>query len=151
MSGSAAIADVFARARADASRSAVLDEIAHRRLMFDRSLRQMVRAGHRYAMVPQDLAPPDGALSCLVDGRRLCGAVAADGGVYWLCLLPSDHDADLGDWRLHGWPFTPARRARELAALLEQTDPVARIERRALMALEGASAFPHLAGDMPPA
>lgn len=141
--------DLFARARADASRAAVLDEIAHRRLMFDRSLRQMVRAGHRYAMVPQDLVPADGALSCAVDERRLCGAVTSDGGVYWLCLL---EPTGPGEQRihLHGWPPLPERTVA-YQALLEQTDPVARIERRALMALEGPSAFDHLASVMPPA
>lgn len=149
------------------ARAAVADDVAEHARLVERSLAQMIRAGHRYAMVPDDLA--DAGLLELVlgylevefgalDGRfgNLCGALHRDApDVTWVCLVA--RCPARADWRPvglvtadHGWPG-PAARDRERAALLEQTDPIARLERRALMALEGPSAFDHLACDMPTA
>lgn len=144
-----------ARARGDAFRAAMAAEFAEAVLACSRSLRQMIVAGHPYAMIPAALASPQVLRYALdelderygaADGRfgNLCAAVLPAGDVRFVCLrswCPGRHD----EGGLHGWPPAgPAGRA--VAALAEQTDPVARIERRALMAIEGSAAFPHLAG-----
>lgn len=124
---------------AEALRLAMADDFASHALYLGRSLRQMVRAGHRYAMVPYDLAGV-GLLEQVVDGlldddgpAPICGGVYLDPGVAWVCLVAPDHlDSE------HGWPDEGVRE-RTAAALFDQTDPIARIERRALMALEGPS------------
>lgn len=138
-------------ALADASRRDLRDDLEHQARMFARSLRQMVRAGLRYAMVPVELEPVDaGWIIAHLDPPLICGVILRGhpdrGGVDWVCLAPYDpgHTADG-----HAWP-DDAERLAAAGALAEQTDPVARIERRALMALEGVDAFPHLT-DMPPA
>lgn len=159
------------------SLEALADAAAERRRLLAWSLRQMVRAGLAYAMVPDELgtvADISLALAELVDddgatdGRfgNLCAAQWRPDGagdtVTWVCLQPRcPSRPDWGDWEpvglvtvrsdLHGWPSTPAARDRERAALHEQVDPVARIERRVAFALEGASAHPLLVEGMPTA
>lgn len=151
------------RARADASRAAVADELDASLVQLARSLRQMIRAGQPYAMVPPALASPalvDLVLDELIavegaaDGRfgNLCAALDLSDGstAVWVCLrarCPA-RDPSLVD-AAHAWPALEVRR-RAATALDEQVDPIARIERRVAFALD-PSTHPLLVTGMPTA
>lgn len=143
------------------ARDLLLEDLAAHALYLGRSLRQMVNAGHRYAMVPYDLASVgllEAVLDELVeapDPDPVCGALYLDPDAAWICLARRC-SATSAEWPTvdpdagHGWPAL-AGRAAAAGALLEQTDPIARIERRVAFALD-PSTHPLLdPADMPTA
>lgn len=131
---------------------------------FRRGIDQAILAGRDYVMLPTELLPTNEAIEPVwadLYRRGICGAVVAAQRVSWVCLKPSApvaHDAELGgalhgaadgdmirvvitshdahpeDQAGHGWPGH-LERARAEHAFLEQTDPVARLERRAMYEL----------------
>lgn len=131
---------------------AELDAAAHAR-MVERSLRQMRRAGRRYAFLPFRLGEahpgwidampgPGRDWSELVGCARLTECwqadlepnVIEDFGGHFLCLLELGHEGDCG------WP-DEAGRAQIVRAFAEQVDPVRRVERR-LMAIADELGLP---------
>lgn len=128
---------------------------------FRRGIDQAILAGRDYVMLPTELLPTNEAIEPVwadLHRRGICGAVVAAQRVSWVCLKPSapeEHDAELGialhdaaagdmirvvisahpeDHAGHGWPGH-LERARAEHAFREQTDPVARLERRAMYEL----------------
>lgn len=138
-------------------RETVLDDWLERRIHVERSLRQMVKAGHRWAMVPAELCPADldrilRRLDQGVDAPLVCGVILHEDGAAWVCLAAFDRDRpSCFQTDGHAWPDADARLAA-LGGLLEQVDPIARIERRVAAALGEPSDHPLVAafaGDMP--
>lgn len=144
----------------DASRSAAWYVFDAEVRATARSFAQMVLAGLEYAMVPVTLALTDVVQAALelVDERwvedarlgNVCGELLRDGGCVWVCLRPwcPSHDPT-SEARVHAFPLE-ARRRLAHAALLEQTDPVARLERLTVFAFD-PSADPLAAAGMPTA
>lgn len=145
-SGPSPSADSRAERRA-ATRAQMFDDYVDGAVYVARSLRQMIRAGQRFAMVPRALAGPElGLIIANLDAPRVCGVVleGAPFDVAWVCLARWSTDEPAHGLH-HAWPDADQRLAAA-AALVEQVDPIARIERRVAFALEGPSAHPLLAG-----